>query len=134
MRQCHKPTRTTTSSSRYLAVVTALTALGACTASPPSGTVAGTLLEVGGQITSSSPHNDTLISGAVRAESVDDGKTYDVTVKLGSFQLQLPPGNYTVTGQMGSYPEFQCFVNNGMQPITVKASETTTADVICPIG
>jgi hypothetical protein len=57
-----------------------------------------------------------------------------VTVQRGSFQLRLPPGDYKLTGQMGSYPEFQCFVNNGMQPITVKASEITTADVICPIG
>ena len=130
---CQRP-RTTTRSSRCIAVAVALTLLAACTSSPPRGTVSGNLFEVGGQINLGGGDPNTPISGAVRAESVGDGQTFDVTVQRGSFALRLPPGDYKLTGRMENSPEFECFVNNGRQPITVTASAITTANVICPIG
>jgi hypothetical protein len=92
------------------------------------------LYEDGGQITfTSQPPEARGVDGTVRATDVATGKTYDAAVQRGGrYELRLPPGSYWLTGQYGMYPEFQCF-RNGMQPVSVRASETVPVNVLCPI-
>jgi hypothetical protein len=108
-----------------------------CTAGhEPRGTVVGKLHEVGGQINFSTGP-PTGMRGTVKAEALVGGKSYEVAVPdSGQFQLRLPPGQYKLTGTSPLYnggDAFDCFFN-AVDPLMIRDSVTTTADVICPIG
>jgi hypothetical protein len=120
---------------RWLALVGVAMVLAACSSPVPRGTAAGKMFMSGGQITFTSPTGAPGTDGLVRATAVSDGKTYDTNASAtGAFNLRLTPGRYWLTGKPSSWTSFDCFVNNGQQPITISASRTLSVDVLCPIG
>ena len=111
-----------------LAVLTGCSVEGAdLTPSPQptpaaTGSVAGTFRVNGGPY----PGVDKPLSGTV---TFDGRGTEEVTTPDGTFNLELPPGTYTVTGQPqeGRFAPTTC----PSETVTVVAEQVTTVEVSC---
>src|SRR3954469_12164522 len=98
-------------------------------ASSTVGTVAGTLLMVGGP----SPGIRRGLAGTLSVHSDAESGPVVATVAVdasGDFRADVPPGLYVLTGHAPSLVGLVC---RGERRVTVKAGHVTTAEVICPV-
>jgi hypothetical protein len=100
---------------------------GSSTLGPMKGTIAGTLMVIGGP----APGLHRPVSGVVTLIG-SAGRAINVTVgPKGTFKLQVPEGSYSLSGHSPQFGDGYYLCSGGT--IQVRTTSPVPAQVVCPV-